>query len=300
MLATTELNMKILFKTILFCLLSGIAFAQSAPDQVVNAESPQGSTVENQNFNNLYQAQTSTAATVSVINGNFVGGILQTSAGGTGVNSSQWPTGAIPIIASTGKWGYFTGIPFFNNIQIFTSSGTWIKPAGVSIVYVRMFGASGGSGAGNGSIGASVWAAGGSGAGAYAEGLISVSSNVTVTVGTAGSAGTTALSCATTATAGGSSSFVGNTTLTAGGGGAGEDSCQNATTSGGAGGTIIGSYSYGNAGTSGAGGAEVSGGYGSGGTINYGLNSLTITIPNGKSGAVTGSAGVNGIVEVLY
>ena len=68
------------------------------------------------------------------------------------------------------------GIP--TNIQYFTSSGTWVKPADVSTVYVQVWGRGG-----NGYIGTVTRSGGGGGGGGYTEGLVGVTGNVTVTIG---------------------------------------------------------------------------------------------------------------------
>lgn len=83
------------------------------------------------------------------------------------------------------------------NIQVFTSSGTWTKPSGVTRVHVKVWG-----GGGNGQQGPNGGCGAGGGGGGYAEGIIVVSGNVTVTVGAGG----------------GTSSFAGDTTIQATGG----------------------------------------------------------------------------------
>jgi hypothetical protein len=94
-----------------------------------------------------------------------------------------------------------------NNIQVFTSSGTWIQPAGATNVYVKLWGPGG--------TGSSTYNnKGGGGGGEYTEAPCAVSGNVTVTIGTPGS----------------DTSFAGTVTLSAKTG-------ANGTASGGAGGT---------------------------------------------------------------
>lgn len=90
---------------------------------------------------------------------------------------------------STPVW---TANPVFfvpNNIQVFTSTGTWTKPSNVLNVYVKVIGG-GGAGWGN----TSTTSGGGGGGGGYAEGIIAVTGNVTVTIGSTNSfAGTTTI-----------------------------------------------------------------------------------------------------------
>lgn len=66
--------------------------------------------------------------------------------------------------------------------QIFTSNGTWYRPYGVSTVKILVVGAGGAGGSSASGRGAG----GGGGAGAVRETIISVSGNVTVTVGATG------------------------------------------------------------------------------------------------------------------
>ena len=71
-------------------------------------------------------------------------------------------------------------------IQVFTSSGTWTKPTGVTKIKVRLVGGGGGGGGGNGSVPGT-----GGGGGGYCEKFIDVTaiSSVAVTVGTGGAGG---------------------------------------------------------------------------------------------------------------
>jgi hypothetical protein len=97
-------------------------------------------------------------------------------------------------------WASLT-IPEANNKQVFTSSGTFNVPAGVSRVKVTVIGAGGNGGNGSGD-----YPGGGGGAGGYVVDYVAVTAGGTATVTVGTSAGTR------------TSSFVGGTTITASGG----------------------------------------------------------------------------------
>ncbi|MBI5699817.1 hypothetical protein HZC35_05935 [Candidatus Saganbacteria bacterium] len=190
-----------------------------------------------------------------------------------------------------------TGIP--SNIQVFTTSGTWTKPANISTVYVEVWG-----GGGGGTSGAANQGGGGGGGGGYSAGLVSVTGNVTVTIGAGGTAGN----------AGSASSFAGASTLTGNGGSVGG-------TGGGAGGTATGGTinlsgaaggpGEGNdGGGGGGGGGSPKGGAGGGGGPGANASNPSTaggagTRPGGGGGggsesAGTGGTGGAGLVIVSY
>jgi hypothetical protein len=109
------------------------------------------------------------------------------------------------------------------SMQVFTSSGTWTKPSGITKVMVEVLGA-GGSGSYTASGGFN-----GGGAGGYAKKLLDVSSvsSATITVGTGGAGNLGA------GNAGGNSSWSDGTNTITGNGGSGANTTSYARTSGG-------------------------------------------------------------------
>lgn len=121
--------------------------------------------------------------------------------------------------------------------QSFTSSGTWTKPTtGItasSLIIVEMWGGGGGGG-GTAASGVSSGGGAGGGGGAFTRDIFlasSVTGTVTVTIGTAGTAG----AIATNGSAGGNTLF-GSYATTYGGGGGGYADTSNNSGSGGSGG----------------------------------------------------------------
>jgi hypothetical protein len=118
------------------------------------------------------------------------------------------------------------------NIQIFTSSGTYNPSAGVNKAFVECWG---GGGGGGGSTSSSI-TAGGGGAGAYAAGLVTISGQVTITIG---AAGTNVASDTSSAGGNGGNTSFGSSIIAAGG--SGGAAATSAGSAGGAGGTIASS-----------------------------------------------------------
>lgn len=176
-----------------------------------------------------------------------------------------------------------------NNMQVFVSSGTWTKPANVTQVYVKDIG---GGGAGGAGVNSASLGGGGGGAGGYAEGIVGVTGNVTVTIGSTNSfAGTTTIQATTGSTGSTASSGLG------GAGGAGSNGTINLTgaagfnsvsqTGGNGGNSIMGAGGSGQSGsTNGTAGSAYGGGGGGGGST------------SGNHG--TGGAGDVGAVIVYY
>lgn len=174
-----------------------------------------------------------------------------------------------------------------NNIQVFTSSGNWTDPAGVSTVYVKIWAAGGGGGSASGGAGGD-----GGGTGEYTESFVTVSGNVVVTIGAGGTAGTN-----TDGGAGGNSSFAGTITLSANGGSGGNKGATGSPGGGGTGGTHTNGFSLpgvtgGNHSSTNGSAITLSqvpfGGYGNGGAGGSG------------AGTATGMAGSTGLVIVYY
>lgn len=186
--------------------------------------------------------------------------------------------------AANPTWAAAPFLP--NNIQVFTSSGTWPKPAGVTSVYVKVIGRGG-----NGAAGSASGAAGGGGGG-YAEGIIAVTGNVTVTIGATNSfAGSTTIQ----ATSGSNAS-----TATGGAGGVGSNGTINLTGATGQGGNGLGTINS----MGGNGGGSAMGPGGGGGAWNGGAaaNGGSYGGGGGGGGNSSGSAGTGdaGAVIVYY
>jgi hypothetical protein len=133
-------------------------------------------------------------------------------------------------------WTAVSDVSGLSSVQVFTSSGTWTRPAGITKVIVEVQGAGGGGG--HISHGANNGGAGGGGG--YAKKLLDVSSVLSATI-TVGSAGTTGSGTSTGGTGGASSWADGvNTDVVGNGGVGGAAGGSNVSYAGGAGGTATG------------------------------------------------------------
>ena len=117
----------------------------------------------------------------------------------------------VTLHASATSSGFASG---FNSIQVFTSSGTWTRPSGITKVKIHVIG--GGAGGGGGRSGYN-YSGGGGGAGGNLLKVLDVSSisSATIPVGSGGTGGAVNLDGGN----GGTSTWVdGTNTLTANGG----------------------------------------------------------------------------------
>jgi hypothetical protein len=114
------------------------------------------------------------------------------------------------------------------SVQVFTASGTWTKPAGISTIVVEVLGGGGGGGGVTASSAANFTVGAGGGGGGYSRKIVtSPASSVTVTIGAAGAGGAVGNNNGST---GGTTSF--GAVLSATGGTGGDGTATNSRDSG--------------------------------------------------------------------
>jgi hypothetical protein len=200
---------------------------------------------------------------------------------GNGVAAVQFvaPGSSGNVLASNGTtWSSTTIQTGFSNVQVFTSSGTFTVPAGITRAKVTVVGGGGSGAAGAGG--------GGGGGGTAIEIVTGLTPAGTVTVTVGGVAGTSSFGSYCSATGGATVASI-----TGGAGGVGSGGDINLSGSGGGGGGTGSGFSvYGTGGSSSFGG----GGYGN-------INAAGGNGGNyGGGGAGGGGVGAGGVVIVEY
>lgn len=248
----------------------------------------------------LLTADGSTFAMGQVALATMVTGTLPTGNGGTGSTANANAANGVVVLDANSKLpavdgSQLTGIVTTKS-QLFTSSGNFTAPAGVTKVYVTLVGGGGGGGDGNGGSGY----AGGGGGGAYAIKTcipVTPASSYTVTVGSGGAKGANTQ----TGSTGGASSFAGDSSMTItcnGGLGGGGGATGRAGGAGGAANTapnmasFVGQSGVGQAGNGGAGGGSIGGKGGPTNTGGVGANGTGYGA--GGAGGHYATAGGNG------
>ncbi len=125
---------------------------------------------------------------------------------------------ATTFLRGDGSWA--SASAGFNSIQVFTSSGTWTRPSGITKVVMEVQGAGGG-----GARNTAAYKAGGGAGGGCAIKVLDVSSIGTSTI-TVGAGGVSAGGSNTDGSAGGSTSWADGTNMITGTGGGGGSSAS--------------------------------------------------------------------------
>lgn len=231
----------------------------------------------------------------ATININGLGAKTITRIDGSALTDGNMCPGMVAILVYDGT-NFQLVNPVYYQVFVFTATGTWICPRGVTSVLVDIVAGGGGGGGQNNNTGAG----GGGGGGAGAINVVqSVTpyTEYTVTVGTGGAGGNTAPNAGAPGTnssfagitkTGGSGGSAASGTTGGGGGAAGDASAGN----GGAGGSSAGAGSAGSAGT--GGGSGGAGGAGTGGSWAGGGGGGASGVGTSGAAGPVGGAGVSG------
>lgn len=196
---------------LLFCTVR--IHAQTAQVSPVSNLSGSNSSVIN---NNEQILQVGINGIIGLFGQYFSNGILNTSSGGTGQNSSTWTSGDTVYLSSTGIWSHETVLN--HGSIIYTVSGNWTAPTGIGFVNLSIMGP-GGNG-GSAASGGNNNGGGGGGGGSFCQNYyfgVTPGNTYTVTVGSAGAASS---SFSTVVVPGGSNGGNGSNSGTSGSGGA--------------------------------------------------------------------------------
>lgn len=282
---------------ILFVLLCGNVYAdiEKVPTELNESTAP----VVNENFRTLNDNVNKTRLKISNY---FPGGVLGLENGGTGQDLTSGATGDTLYFSSPGTISLSSG----HGIQVFTASGTFVVPNGITKIYISMAGGGGGGGRVVGS-------AGGGGGGSSVINLpytVVPGNNYTVTIG-AGGAGST--SNGVSGSDGGTTSFDGTITCPGGSGGTPTVGGNGGVGGYNASGSTPGTYRLagGNGGTSpgnpigGAGGGTAFGSGGAAGSSGPGGSASANSGGGGggdgtNAGGANGGAGADGICVIMY
>jgi hypothetical protein len=263
---------------------------------------------------NIAFLATTSPAWQSMDRGLFIGNVSTAPTGNPSAGAFLWSDGGVLMTRSSA--GLVTPVAKAPQIDVFTSDGTWTKPAGAVTVARYLIGGGGGGGSGRRGTTTTIrGGGGGGGGGGYSFDQNPASefgANETVTIGAGGTGGASVSADSTNGNPGGVPTGSGNTSMTATGtggatltanGGAPGAGGTTAAGLGGAGGTGSGGANGGTGGTGGGGGAGSAGGSaggrmaGAGGGGGWGVTAGNVVDVGGFGGVSGGLGGAFGFLQ---